>query len=141
MATDPPTVASILDHDLIGFLTAVDRGGQPQTAPVWFVRDGDDIVVYNKPDTPRLDSIDVNPKIALNLRGDRRATGAVLIEGIATRDTDLPPARDFPGYVAKYAREIERLGWTPESFSSDYSTGIRIVVTRTRAWGLDALGR
>jgi PPOX class probable F420-dependent enzyme len=141
MVTDPPTVASILDHDLIGFLTAVDRGGQPQTAPVWFVRDGDDIVVYNKPDTPRLDSIAANPKIALNLRGDGRATGAVLIEGIATRDADIPPAKDFPGYVDKYAREIERLGWTPESFSSDYSAGIRILVTRTRAWGLDALGR
>jgi PPOX class probable F420-dependent enzyme len=139
MVTDPQTLATILDHDVIGFLTAVDRGGQPQTAPVWFVRDVDDIVVYNKPDTPRLDSIAANPKIAFNLRGDRRAHGVVLIEGIATRETDLPPAKDFPGYLEKYAREIEGLGWTPESFSSDYSAGIRIVVTRTRAWGLDAL--
>ena len=139
MATDQPTLHSILDHDLIGFLTAVDLEGQPQTSPVWFVRDGDDIVVYNKPDTPRLDSIAVNQKVALSLRGDRRANGAVLIEGVATREADLPPAKDFPGYLDKYAREIERFGWTPETFSSDYSAGIRITVTRTRAWGLDSL--
>ena len=69
----------------------------------------------------------------------RRARGAVLFEGRATRDDSLPPAKDFPGYLDKYAREIERLGWTPESFSSDYSAGIRITVTRTRAWRLDAL--
>lgn len=139
MVTDQTTLAKILDHELIGLLTAVDGEGQPQTAPVWFVRDGDDFVVYNKPDTPRLDSIAANPKVALSLRGDRRGRGAVLIEGIATREPHIPPAKDFPGYVDKYAREIDRLGWTLESFSLDYSAGIRISVTRTRAWGLDAL--
>jgi len=139
MVTDQPTLAKILDHDLIGLLTAVDGEGQPQTSPVWFVRDGEDIVVYNKPDTPRLGSIAANPKVSLSLRGDRRGRGAVLIEGIATSEPDLPPAQDFPGYVDKYGREIDRLGWTPESFSSDYSAGIRITPTRTRAWGLDAL--
>ena len=139
MVTDQPTLAKILDHELIGLLTAVDDDGQPQTTPVWFVRDGEDIVVYNKPDTPRLRSIAANPKVALSMRGDRRGHGAVLLEGLATLEPDISPAKDLPGYVDKYAREIDRLGWTPESFSSDYSAGIRITVTRTRAWGLDAL--
>jgi PPOX class probable F420-dependent enzyme len=139
MLTDKPRLAAILDNDLIGFITAVNRDGQPQSSPVWFVRDGDDIVIYNRPDTPRLDSIAANPKIAFNLRGDRRATGLVTMEGTAAKDEGLPPAKDFPGYLDKYAREIELLGWTPESMSSDYSTGLRVVVTRVRSWGLDAL--
>lgn len=141
MLSTEPRLIAILDGELIGFLTAVDPGGQPQTAPVWFVTDGDDLVVYNKPDTPRLVSIRANPRVAFSLRGDRRATGAVLIEGTAVAQPDFPEASEFPGYVEKYGREIERLGWTPESFSADYSFGMRIGVTRVRAWGLDALDR
>ncbi|MGD2042652.1 MAG: pyridoxamine 5'-phosphate oxidase family protein [Acidimicrobiia bacterium] len=135
MLNESAELMNVLDVELIGFLTAVNLSGQPQSSPVWFVRDGDDIVVYNKPDTPRLDAIAVNPKVAFNLRGDRRAHAIVSIEGTAARE-DLPPAQDFPGYLDKYGREIERLGWTPESFSSDYRTAIRIEVTRLRYRGL-----
>jgi PPOX class probable F420-dependent enzyme len=139
MLTDHPQLARILDNDLIGFITAVNGEGQPQPAPVWFVRDSEDIVIYNRPHTPRLASIAANPKVSFNLRGDRRAVGAVLIEGDAAVDATLPPAPEFPGYLAKYGREIERLGWTPEVFSNMYSTGLRLVVTKVRSWDLDAL--
>ncbi len=139
MLSDNPRLAAILDNDLIGFLTAVDDSGQPQTAPVWFVRDGENLIVYNRPDTPRLDSIAANSRVSFNLRGDRRARGAVTIEGTASVETRLGPAKNFPGYVEKYGGEIERLGWTPDSFSSDYSTPLKLVVTRVRSWGLDAL--
>lgn len=140
MLTDTPGLVDILDRELIGFLTAVDGNRQPQTSPVWFVRDGDDIVVYNKATTPRVESVAANPGVAFNLRGDLRASGAVLLEGRAVTE-DLPAARDFPGYVDKYGVEIERLGWTPESFSDDYSVGLRIEVTRVRSWGLGSLGK
>jgi PPOX class probable F420-dependent enzyme len=141
MLADNDTLARILDRELIGFLTAVDGSGQPQTSPVWFMRDDDDIVVYNKPDTPRFASIAHNPKVAFTLRGDRRGTGMVSLEGVASRDEGLPPAIDFPGYVEKYLREIESLGWTPEVFAGEYRAGLRIVVTRVRAFGLDQLDR
>lgn len=139
MLTDNPKATSILDRDLIGFLTAVNRSGQPQTAPVWFWRDGDDIVVYNRPESPRLESIAANPRVSLSVRGDLRATGALILEGTAEVG-GLPPAHELPPYVDKYEREIERLGWTPASFSEMYSVGLRITVTRVWAWGLDALG-
>ncbi|HEX6222384.1 MAG TPA: pyridoxamine 5'-phosphate oxidase family protein [Acidimicrobiia bacterium] len=138
MFTENPKAKTILDRDLIGFLTAVNVWGQPQTAPVWFMRDGDDIVVYNRPGTPRLTSIAANPKVVLSMRGDFRATGALVLEGLAAVG-GLPPAVEFPGYIDKYGREIERLGWTPELFSADYSEGMRITVTRLWSWGLDAL--
>jgi PPOX class probable F420-dependent enzyme len=141
MLSTDPRIASILDKELIGFITAVDSSGQPQTAPVWFIRDDDDLVVYNRPDTPRLASIRANPRVAFGLRGDRRATGALLFEATAAEEPGLSPASDFPGYVAKYGREIERLGWTPESFSADYATGLRLTPTRVRSWGLGALDR
>lgn len=130
-------IREILDRDLIGFITAVDESGQPQTAPVWFVRDGDDLIVYNKPETPRFASIAANPRVAFTLRGDEKARSLVTMEGLATKEENLPPAEDFPGYLDKYAAEIAALGWTPDTFSADYTTPIRIVVTRVRSWGLD----
>lgn len=138
MLSESADLLKVLDDELIGFLTAVNAVGQPQASPVWFVRDGEDLVVYNKPQTPRLDSVAVNPKVAFNLRGDRRAHAIVSIEGVAA-EVELPPAKDFPGYLEKYGREIERLGWTPESFSSDYRTGLRIEITRVRYRGLRRL--
>jgi PPOX class probable F420-dependent enzyme len=139
MLTDHPKAAAILDRDLIGFLTAVNGTGQPQTAPVWFWRDGDGIVVYNRPTSPRLDSVAANPKVSFSVRGDLRAEGALILEGTAEVG-GLPPAVELGEYIAKYEREIERLGWTPGIFSDMYSEGLRITVTRVWAWGLDALG-
>lgn len=140
MITDNPQATAILDRDLIGFLTAVNGSGQPQTAPVWFMRDGNDIVVYNRPDTPRLASIAANPKVVLGMRGDIRATGALILEGNASLE-GLPRAAEFPGYTDKYGGEIERLGWTPDEFSEMYSEGLRITITRLWAWGLDSLAK
>lgn len=138
LLTDSDNLRDILDRDLIGFLTAVNGDGQPQASPVWYLRDGDTLVIYNRPGTPRLAGIASNPRVAFNLRGDLRASGAVTMEGVAVVG-DLPPATDFPGYVEKYGGEIERLGWTPESFSEGYSVGLRITVTRLRSWGLSKL--
>jgi PPOX class probable F420-dependent enzyme len=139
MLTETPGLADSLDHALIGFLTAVNDKGQPQTSPVWFVRQGDDIVVYNKPNSPRLRSIAANPRVALNLRGDREGHAGVSLEGMAVVEPGLPPGKDFPGYLGKYEAQIAHLGWTPESFSDDYSVGVRLTVTRVRAFGLDRL--
>ncbi len=128
-----------LDSALIGFLTAVSGRGQPQTSPIWYIRDGEDIVIYNRPTAARLESLDSNDRVAFNLRADRRARSGISLEGTAVVDSSLPPAIGFPGYVDRYGEEIKRLGWTPESFSNDYSVGLRMTVTRVRDWGVAKL--
>ena len=45
MLTSNTALAEALDSAIIGFLTAVDGRGQPQTTPVWYIRDGGDLVV------------------------------------------------------------------------------------------------
>lgn len=139
MLTSKPGLAEALDNALIGFVTAVNGDGQPQTSPVWFMRDGEDFVVYNRPTAPRLESIAANPQVAFNLRADRAGHAMVSLEGTAAEEASLPPAWQFPGYLEKYDAEIAHLGWTPESFSDDYSVGLRIKVTRVRAFGLNHL--
>jgi PPOX class probable F420-dependent enzyme len=136
MLTDNPALVKLLDEELIGFLTAVSPDGQPQASPVWYLRDGEDIVVYNRPSSPRLVSIAANPKVAFNLRGDRHGDVVVTLEGEA-RVEDLPLPTEFPGYLDKYGSEIVRIGFTPEAFGVGYNVALRIVVTRVRAEGLD----
>ena len=139
MLSSTPALTEVLDSALIGFLTAVNGQGQPQTSPIWYIRDGEDIVIYNRAKAARLKSIDSSHRVAFNLRADRRARSGISLEGTAVVDTTLPAALDFPGYVDKYGEEINRLGWTPQSFSSDYSVGLRMTVTRVRDWGVDKL--
>jgi PPOX class probable F420-dependent enzyme len=130
-------VAQALDMALIGFLTAVDSSGQPQTSPVWFLRVDEDLIVYNRPESPRLTSIASNPLVAMTLRADRRGSGLLTMEGRASLDPDLPPAHQIEAYLDKYAEDIERLGWTPAQFASLYSVPLRIEVTRVRAWEIE----
>jgi PPOX class probable F420-dependent enzyme len=139
MLTSKTGLAEALDSAIIGFLTAVNGRGQPQTSPVWYIRDGEELVVYNRPTAARLRSIVDNNRVAFNLRADRRASSAISLEGTAVVDSDLSPAVDFPGYVARYGTSIADNGWTPESFSNDYSVGLRIKVTRVRNWGVEKL--
>lgn len=137
MLTERPEVCSALDRAEVFHLTAVSSAGQPQTTPVWFLRDGDDLVVYNKPTSPRLSSIADNDRVSAVLRGDVAASGAVIVEGRARVDTTLPSPDVWPEYLAKYEDAIAGLGWTPQQFAQEYSVGIRITPTRVRAWGVD----
>ncbi|MEA1902456.1 MAG: pyridoxamine 5'-phosphate oxidase family protein [Actinomycetota bacterium] len=136
MISDKDGLVAALDRAPIAFLTAVNASGQPQASPVWFHRDGEDIIVYNRPTAARLRSIPGNSRVAFNLRGDRRGHAGVSLEGTAVVDESLPPATDLEGYVDKYRSHIAHLGWTPESFAADYSVPMRLTVTRVRAFGL-----
>ena len=121
-----------LRAEKLAWLTTVDRAGTPQPVPVWFLWDGaDGIVIYSRPDTPKLRAIERNPRVSLNLDGDRNGGDIVVALGDAAV-SDEPPAHEVPAYVEKYAPLIERNRWTPESFAADYSVPIRIIVQRVR---------
>ena len=137
MLIERPDVCEALDQALIGHLTAVSATGQPQTTPVWFLRDGDELIVYNRPSSPRLRSLAANERVSFVLRCDVRADGAVIIEGRAAVDESMASADERPDYIAKYSGPIADLGWTPESFAADYNVGLVIIPTRLRAWSVE----
>lgn len=116
----------------LAWLTTVDSRGTPQPIPVWFLWDGADrILVYSRPDTPKLRAIDRNPCVSVNLDGNGTGGDIVVALGEAAVSDD-PLAREIPEYVEKYAQLIARNGWTPDSFASDYSVPIRILISRVR---------
>jgi PPOX class probable F420-dependent enzyme len=99
---------------------------------VWFLWEGDaSVLLYSKPDTPKLRNIGENPRVTLHLDGNGQGGDIVVCVGRAAVSDD-PPADAVPEYVEKYAPLIERNRWTPASFAADYSVPVRIAITRVR---------
>jgi PPOX class probable F420-dependent enzyme len=129
MATFTPEIAERLDRTLIAWLTTVTPDGQPQSSPVWFLRDGERIVIYSLANAPRVRNVRANPRIAFNLNSNDSGGDVISIEGSAALE-DGPPSTALPAYQAKYLPLITDYGWTPESFARDYPQ--RLVVTPAR---------
>jgi len=123
-----------LEQEPVIWMTTVRSDGQPQTSVVWFLLEGDEILVYSKDGTIRNRSVVANPKVALNLNGDQGGGSVVTMEGTARIDGDAPAPKDNPPYLEKYLGRIEGNGWTPEGFGRDYPVAIRIKIENVRAW-------
>jgi PPOX class probable F420-dependent enzyme len=122
-----------LRDEKLAWLTTVDSKGTPQPIPVWFLWDGDEsVLIYSRPDTPKLRAIAANPRVSLNLDGNGRGGDIVVATGEAAVSDDEPPAHEVPEYVDKYRPLIERNRWSPESFATDYSVPIRVRLRRIR---------
>jgi len=133
MFDERPDIQERLDSELVAWMTTVDVAGQPQSSPVWFLVQGESIVVYSLGKTPRTRNIEVNPMVSLNLNSTPSGGEVVVIEGTAEIVGMDPPADQDDEYVAKYEGAMEDLGMTPASFAADYPVRIHIQPTRLRA--------
>jgi len=122
-----------LETDLIGWLTTVNPDGQPQASPIWFLWDGEELLIYSMTRAPRNGNIEDRPPVAFNLESGVDGEDVVTAEGEGRIVPDEPPASANPRYLAKYKRLFDAYGWTPEWFSGRYSVPIRI---RPRRWRL-----
>jgi PPOX class probable F420-dependent enzyme len=122
-----------LREEPIIWLTTVDRRGQPQASPVWFLWDGRTILIYSRP-TQKVRNVRRSPRVALHLSDNGIGGDIVTIEGTATLADDAPPADQNPAYLDKYHDGIRRIGLEPAAFAVAYSQPIRITPTRFRVW-------
>ncbi len=124
--------ANRLDLESIGWLTTVSPKGTPLASPVWFLFDGETILVYSLAGTPRTANIEANQRVSFHLDGDGIGGDVVVIEGDASIDENAAKCYDVPAYMDKYQRFMDNYGWTPEYFSEKYPVPIRITPTRVR---------
>lgn len=125
--------AKLLDEAYYIWFTTVRADGTPQPTPVWFIQDGDSIVIFSMPDAQKVKNIRGNSKVALNFNPDHDAEEYVVITGEATLEENGAQKHDHSAYFAKYGKGIADLNMTPESMAATYSTLIRVTPAKVRS--------
>jgi PPOX class probable F420-dependent enzyme len=133
MPTLNSATKKLLASETIIWLTTVGGDLTPQPRPVWFVPDGDDVLIYSQPKAAKVAHIRQHPNVALHFNADQWGsdetivviTGAALLEAAGS---PLPAA-----YIKKYKDNMSELGMTPDQFATSYSQTIRIKINNVRA--------
>jgi PPOX class probable F420-dependent enzyme len=123
-----------LTDEIVVWLTTVGPRGTPQPVPVWFLWNGEEIIVCSRPDTPKLRNVSARPRVSLHLNSTRSGGDIVVFTGDATIDETPLSGEDLAAYDAKYASSIRGLGTTNEGFHLDYSVPVRIKPTKLRGF-------
>jgi general stress protein 26 len=75
------SVRRLLDQPLVARISVIDDEGYPHTIPIWFIRDGDDVMFFSSRDTRKNKHIQANPKGALVIGGDPYGSEGYLLKG------------------------------------------------------------
>jgi len=107
-------------------------GERPQSVPVWFLRQGDSLLIYSVPGR-KVDQIRARPTVHRNFYSTPTGGDIFRFTGRAEILDGHPPAAEVPDYLAKYGEHIARIGSTPARFAAHYSVVIRITLERQLA--------
>jgi PPOX class probable F420-dependent enzyme len=122
-----------LREDIIAWLTTVRPNGQPDSVPVWFLWDGETILIYSRPDKTKLHNLARNPRVTLTIDDTKGGGDVIRIEGTARVVDGHPPAQDVPAYAAKYGDSIRYIGYADAAdFAQHYSVAIVVTTARFR---------
>jgi PPOX class probable F420-dependent enzyme len=134
LAEDAADVRDHLAHDIVGWLTTVAPDGRPQTAVISFLWDGEGILFYSRPDTPKIRNITAHPAVAFHLNCDPYGDHVVIVEGLAGRAPHEPRSDVHPAYRRKYREPYAHWGMDAKQTADEFSVPIRIIPERIRSW-------
>jgi PPOX class probable F420-dependent enzyme len=121
-----------LREERVIWLTTVRPDMTPQPSLVWFLWDAGKLLIYSKPNTPKLRNIAQNPTVALHFDSDTHGGNVIVLTGTAIIDRQAPSLDKIPAYAEKYATNIAGMKLTPASFGQAYSVPIRVTPARLR---------
>lgn len=127
-------VARHLAEDQVVWLTTVGADLTPQPSPVWFLWDGETVLIYSQPGAPKVRNVGRHPRVGLSFNSTPTGDDVVVLTGDAATDATAPPAGEVLAYVAKYAEGLASLGMTADAFAQDYSAAIRVRPTGVRGF-------
>lgn len=79
---------TVLQQPVVVYVSTISPNGYPHTTPVWFILDGDDLLIFGNHDTRKAKNIVNNPKGCLSIGGAPAGSPAYLIEGDFTIEDD-----------------------------------------------------
>ena len=122
-----------LRTDQIVWFGTVRDDGQPHLVPVWFLWDGDAVLVFTKADQ-KVRNLRGNPRATLHFNSTPHGGDVVVMEGEAELLAQPSAEVASPAYVQKYAEGIQSLGMTPESMTAEYGQPIRFRPAKILSW-------
>lgn len=87
-ATFDEAARAVLSKPLIARLGVIDHNGYPHTVPLWFLLEGDEILITSFRDTRKIEYLRANPKASLVVGGDDLNWDGYLIKGDVTIEDD-----------------------------------------------------
>jgi PPOX class probable F420-dependent enzyme len=122
-----------LGEEMVAWLTTVGADGTPQPNPVWFLWDGESLLVYNRPDAHRLAHVRSRPRVSLHFDSNGGGDIAVLTGSAEIADEEPAPHQQAE-YVDKYRDRMIRVSGDLEEFSRQYPVPLRIRELGARGW-------
>ena len=66
--------------NIIGWLTTVGSDGRPYTVPVWFLWDGNAVLIFSQPRKQKIRNLRTNARVTLALDDTKQGEDVVIVE-------------------------------------------------------------
>jgi PPOX class probable F420-dependent enzyme len=123
-----------LRDETVIWLITVGDDWTPQPNPVWFLWEGDTILVYNRADANRLRHVQERPQVALHFNSNGQGGDVGVITGQAEVLSGQPAPHERPEYVAKYGAAMAGISGSAEAFSRAYPVPMRVHPRKIRGF-------
>jgi PPOX class probable F420-dependent enzyme len=136
---DTPTLAAariqrFLAEEPIVWLSTVRPDGAPHVVPIWFLWDGEALLVFSKPGAQKVRNLRADPRVMLALGDAEDDFDVGMLEGTAEL-LDIPTAAILPAaHLEKYRAQLAAIGLDADEYASTYSQVIRIRPDRYLGW-------
>lgn len=126
---DDPVVAQLLDGPNLARLAYIGLDNRPRAVPIWFTREGGEIVMITGPRADKVRALQANPAVALTIDDSRPPYKVLLIDGDAVLENVEGIDPGYAGIARKY------LGAAADAYLSQLriKRQVRIRV-RPRVW-------
>ncbi|HSL32879.1 MAG TPA: pyridoxamine 5'-phosphate oxidase family protein [Candidatus Limnocylindrales bacterium] len=135
MAEPRESIARSLRRETVAWLSSVRPDGAPHVVPIWFVWDGESILVFSKPDAQKVRNLRADPRAMVAVGRPGADFDVELVEVTAEIVPESSPGLLPDGFVGKYASLARRAGIAMDRFAATYSQPIRLHPTRWLGWG------
>ncbi|MFO7681525.1 MAG: pyridoxamine 5'-phosphate oxidase family protein [Chloroflexota bacterium] len=112
-------VRALLEQPIIVRFTTIRPDGYPHTVPVWFMLDGDDLLVFSLRETRKVKNALVDAKGCFSIGGDPAGSDSYLIDGDLVVEDDpehLIAARITQHYESPEQAQKDLAAWQDEDF-------------------------
>ena len=123
-------VLPMLEDERVVWLSTVGEDGSPHLVPTWFWWDGEDLLLWSKPNAVKVRNVRANPRLMIAVGHPDEDFAVGLIAATATLD-DAPVPDAF---FTKYAADLGEAALHPDGYRAVYTQTVRVTPTRFVPW-------